>query len=290
MPPCRIRRRVLLVTTLLSGVLLLATTLLAGVLLLSRAGLRGAGTERGGVDHVTLAGSRIFECDGRARVACLEAALAASNAEVTALRASEGKRKCHLARVSETGGYCVSSLQPATGGNDYLDAGVTAALCAAAGAGASVLDLGCGVGHYERPLTSCNLTWRGFDGAASIEEATGGRVRWADLSVPIDVGASDWVLSLEVGEHLPQRFAATFVDNLVRHARRGILMSWALPEQVGSHHVNNRPQEAVVADFVARGFVLDVEGTRAMRAAVKVTWLRHTALLFVRGDAAIPAV
>ena len=308
----RITRTAALTTAALSALLLL--------LLLAAGPERGASLLRGGavalateqrVDHVTLAGGRIFACDAHTHAACLEAALAASadgrvascgaasdrvtcltdalaaaNAEAAALHAREGKRACEASSarepVSETGAFCVSATVPEVGGNAFLDKGVAAGLCAAAGAGASVLDLGAGVGHYAAPYAACNLTWRGYDGAANIEEATRGTVAWADLSVPIDVGAADWVQSLEVGEHLPAAFAGTYLDNLVRHARRGILLSWAVPEQGGNGHVNNRPNKDVIADLAARGFTLDAERTRALRASAELRWLKQTTMLFVR--------
>ena len=31
-----------------------------------------------------------------------------------------------------------------------------------------------------------------------------------------------------------------FLDNIVRHARIGVVLSWAVPGQGGFHHVNGR--------------------------------------------------
>ncbi len=68
--------------------------------------------------------------------------------------------------------------------------------------GNSVLDLGCGLGHYGKCLTSANagITWAGLDGSEGIEAATDGYVKFADLTVPLFMGQQyDWVMSLEVG-------------------------------------------------------------------------------------------
>ena len=42
------------------------------------------------------------------------------------------------------------------------------------------------------------------------------------------------VMSLEVGEHIPADYEAIFLDNLARHAKEGVLLSWARPNQGGA--------------------------------------------------------
>ena len=37
---------------------------------------------------------------------------------------------------------------------------------------------------------------------------------------------------LQVGEHIPPHLEAAFLGNLIRHARRGLVLSWAVPGQV----------------------------------------------------------
>ena len=207
------------------------------------------------VNHVSLSGGRMFPCNSMLHIECLEAALAASLEESAGLRVNAGKFLCaDVGTVMPSGAYCVSEADPTVGGNDFLDSGLAMALCAEIKPFTSILDLGAGLGHYRAPYEACGLHWRGFDGALNIEQVTGGKVRWADLSVDIDVGMSDWVQSLEVGEHLPAQYSNTFLDNIVRHARHGILLSWALPGQTGHSHVNERINEGVISDMSARNF------------------------------------
>lgn len=248
-----------------------------------------AGAAPGGAaQHLSLMGGRIFPCDGRPLVDCQAAALAASIAEAATLRASAGRLECKTNEFSKTGAFCAVKGGSGHGtGNAFLDKGIVAAVCAAAGRGASILDLGAGVGHYEAPYRACGLSWRGFDGSANIEEATDGRVAWADLSVPIDVGPADWVQSLEVGEHLPAQFTDIFVDNLCRHARKGIVLSWAVPGQGGRHHVNNRDNAFVVTALAKRGFALDSARTRTMRSSATLSWMKRTSMIFTRTTGAV---
>src|SRR5689334_17895692 len=106
----------------------------------------------------------------------------------------------------------------------YHDAPLCAALCGLF-AGASVLDLGCGDAWYVGKFLKANIAAFGVDGnpdTLSWPNAIHGRVLVADLSAPLSLPSRDWVLSLEVGEHLPPQHADTFLDNVVRHARRGV--------------------------------------------------------------------
>ncbi len=49
---------------------------------------------------------------------------------------------------------------------------------------------------------------------------------------------------MQVLEHVPEQFEAIVLDNLVRSAREGIVLSWAVPGQPGHHHVNLQTSES----------------------------------------------
>jgi hypothetical protein len=81
----------------------------------------------------------------------------------------------------------------------------------------------------------------GFDGAANVEAMSYGAVRFLNAAkkvcwLPHEI--SDWVMSLEVGEHIDAKYESTFVDNLHRANRKGIILSWGLVGQGGHSHVN----------------------------------------------------
>ena len=47
-----------------------------------------------------------------------------------------------------------------------------------------------------------------------------------DLAKEFDLGLRfDWVISLEVGEHIPEQYEGTFLENLVKHACKGEVKS-----------------------------------------------------------------
>ena len=87
--------------------------------------------------------------------------------------------------------------------------------------GKRVVSFGDGQGNYKRDMDMKNevIRYDAFDGAPYVEEVTDGLVHYLDVSVPVyHLERYDWVLSLEVAEHIPKEFEATFVDNVKRHA------------------------------------------------------------------------
>ena len=100
----------------------------------------------------------------------------------------------------------------------------------------TLIDIGAGVGQYGAWFSkhAPQITWSGFDGAANVDSFTNGRVKWTDATVPyFDTipFTADWVMSLEVGEHIPPNTTSQFIKTLVRHAKKGIILSWAIPGQ-----------------------------------------------------------
>jgi hypothetical protein len=129
----------------------------------------------------------------------------------------------------------------------------------------SVLDLGAGVGQYGYALCSRfpRVRWRGFDGAGDVEAYTDGQVRFADLTHVVDVRRADWVLSLEVGEHVQREHELVLLRNLHAHACRGILLSWAC--YGGHQHVNKRPNAHLIDAFERLGYRYDAATSHEMR-------------------------
>lgn len=83
----------------------------------------------------------------------------------------------------------------------------------------SVADFGAGVGQYGHELRSRYLMarWQGYDGAGDVKNFTRGFVSFVDLTIPLALPRADWVLSLEVGEHVPREHEMMVVRNLHAH-------------------------------------------------------------------------
>ena len=135
----------------------------------------------------------------------------------------------------------------------------------------SINDFGAGVGQYGHALRSIdpNVAWSGFDGAGNVESYTKGFVRFFDLTLPLNLPRADWVLSLEVGEHLPSSMEAMYLRNLHAHQCRGIIGSWAALGQAGTGHINNHRREYVVRRFEELGYERHEELERLLRTNVQ---------------------
>jgi len=142
----------------------------------------------------------------------------------------------------------------------------------------TVADFGAGSGHYcgflNRTEEFCCLA---FDGTPRVAELTGGAVQTQRLDEPFNLGRRfDWVMCLEVAEHIPRESEATVLGNLRRHAGRGLVLSWS--EEPGEAHPNSRPWPEVREALESVGFVLDEAASAGMRP--RVPWLKGAVRIF----------
>lgn len=144
-----------------------------------------------------------------------------------------------------------------------------------------VVDFGCGPGDYVARLNAMGLHCEGYDGNPDTPEITQRTCAVVDLSEPFDLKKKfDWVLSLEVGEHLPQQFETIFIENLIRHAKKGIVLSWAVAGQPGYGHFNTQNNDYIKQRFPAYGLVNDVTAEKLLRGSASVHWFPGTIMVF----------
>lgn len=149
-----------------------------------------------------------------------------------------------------------------------------------------IADLGCGDAYYTNFLSKCNcIIVDAYDGNPFTPQITNGIGKVLDLSSPMYIGKYDWVLSLEVGEHIPRQYENIFINNIVNTARLGIVLSWAVPLQGGDGHVNCRDNLYIERRFKELGFVLDMIHTDYLRdKASKYPntgwWFKNTLMVF----------
>lgn len=146
--------------------------------------------------------------------------------------------------------------------------------------GKTVYDFGCGNGFYVSYFRSSGIDCLGFDGYPKTQELTSGMCGVLDLSKKIDLPKRDWVISLEVGEHIPVDKEAVFISNLTRHCREGVIVSWAIPGQGGEGHVNERSNEYIIDRFIERGFSEATFRSRELRQSSKLKWFANTLMMF----------
>jgi len=147
----------------------------------------------------------------------------------------------------------------------------------------SVVDLGCGMGSYVRHFSREGLRAIGLDGNPSTPQLSKGACGVLDLSVIAEVAEPcDWVLSLEVGEHLPKVYEAAFMENLNRFNTQGMVLSWALEGQGGTGHVNEQSNDYIKAKICALGYVNDANAEASLRQAAQFAYFKRTIMVFRR--------
>lgn len=146
-------------------------------------------------------------------------------------------------------------------------------------------DIGCGNGTYCKALKA--FSWpivHGYEGTPNIKELNIyddimvidlTKRRWVEMNY-------DFVLCLEVGEHIPKQFEQIFVDNLCEYTHKDLVLSWAVPGQGGTGHFNEQPNIYVALEIRKRGFKLEKEKTLMLRRAASLRWLRQTLMVFSR--------
>ncbi|EKX31578.1 hypothetical protein GUITHDRAFT_91192 [Guillardia theta CCMP2712] len=149
----------------------------------------------------------------------------------------------------------------------------------------SLYDFGAGVGQYGCELLKFfpKLDYQAFDGAGNVQEYTNGFVRFLDLTIPFNLPIKEWVVSLEVGEHVPSRFEGVVIRNLHRHNCKGIVLSWAILGQGGHNHINNHGNDYIEAIFRDLKYFRDFRSERMFRkASDNYDWFTRTSMVFRR--------
>jgi SAM-dependent methyltransferase len=140
----------------------------------------------------------------------------------------------------------------------------------------SLLDVGCGKGEWLEAF--------GIEDSLGIDIAApeGQKFLQHDLTKPLDLKRTfDVVLSLEVGEHLPEKDAAVYAHTIVRHTRT-VVFSAAVPGQEGKGHINCQPHEYWHRMFDSYGFQC-FDTIRPLIRDWRVSpWYQNNTFLYVR--------
>ena len=154
--------------------------------------------------------------------------------------------------------------------------------------GGSLLEFGAGLGCYTRTFLLHARDYQltsliAVDGASNVQEITHGLVITRDLTLPLtDIPKADWLLCMEVGEHIPPQFNRPFVANLVSHARKGMVLSWSNVCDKGVGHVNCKSEDQVIGMMRAEAFDYDAKATGLLRNVTAWGYLKTTLMVFRR--------
>lgn len=149
----------------------------------------------------------------------------------------------------------------------------------------SVVDFGCGTGAWLSVFKNFGVKEvLGIDGSffdscsLSKEE-----YRVFDLSNKIDLNKKYSIaMSLEVAEHLPEKSADLFVENMVNHSDI-IFWSAATPGQGGDNHINEQPHSYWIEKFNKLGYKADKGFRNLFSQSYQVeSWYRQNIILFIK--------
>lgn len=122
------------------------------------------------------------------------------------------------------------------------------------GPDAHVVDVGAGFGQLGRTWRKMNISNRytAYDGGAhNISDV---HIKYVDLSIPWPLVVGDFVISTEVGEHIPREKEMEYIYNLHTHNKKGVIISWAGLNQGGYGHVNTHSMQYVINIFNELGY------------------------------------
>ena len=155
----------------------------------------------------------------------------------------------------------------------------------------SVIDIGCGTGGWLRTFKEL------YDTIDDIRGVDGDYVKIDKLKIPLENFVSydlagyydpgkqfDLAMTLEVGEHLPDKSADDFVKTLV-NASRKIIFSAALPGQGGTFHVNEQFLEYWVKKFDDHNYVpVDFLRKKIWNNDKIEWWYRQNIMIFIHKE------
>jgi len=151
----------------------------------------------------------------------------------------------------------------------------------------SLSDFGAGVGQIGHALRvyDPDMQYNGYDGAGNVEEFTDNYVKFADLTMPLAFNRTDWVISSEVGEHIPNEFEEQVISNLHAHNCNGIILTWAILGQGGHGHINCHSNKYLIDIFTHLGYNYD-EWSELVRIprTHHHKWYEGSAMVFTRKE------
>ncbi|MBV9624499.1 MAG: class I SAM-dependent methyltransferase [Acidobacteria bacterium] len=156
---------------------------------------------------------------------------------------------------------------------------------------ASIVDVGCGAGHWLAVATELGVRdILGVDGEWVLKTPLvlpRDKLLVHDLRQPLSFGRTfDLAFSLEVGEHLPAARAPSFVEMLCSVSDR-VVFSAAIPGQGGRHHVNEQWPAYWARLFSQFGFDChDVLRPRVWNNSRVLWYYAQNCLIFARAGTA----
>lgn len=146
-----------------------------------------------------------------------------------------------------------------------------------------VYDFGCGLGKYIQYLETQGFEVQGFEGTSGIVELSNfNKIREYDLTFPLTIDIPGNVMSIEVMEHIPPQFEHVILDSITSSCNNKLVLSWAIPNQGGTGHINERDSDYVIEKLKSRGFGLNQDLTEKFRTLCgeDLFWFKKSIYIF----------
>lgn len=140
-------------------------------------------------------------------------------------------------------------------------------------------DIGCGEGYLIEDLHKKfgKEVW-GVDGSPAfkdfVDEKIKKKIGKIDLTKKNNLALADVAISMEVGEHLPNKKSDIYIDTIASTRAKIILFTAAPPGQGGTNHINLQPPVFWEEKFKQRGYLLDSRLSNKFKKDLR-TELKH---------------
>lgn len=141
-------------------------------------------------------------------------------------------------------------------------------------------DFGCGPGKYVEAFQNFGIDATGIDGNPVTSTIPNCKVQ--DLTSEFQMDPVDFLLCLEVGEHIPKEFESTLLSRIDNHLNPSgtLVLSWAVEGQGGFGHVNCQNNDYVIRVMKTLGYSFMIVESMMLRNAASVSWFKNTILVF----------
>ena len=157
----------------------------------------------------------------------------------------------------------------------------------------SIIDVGCGSGFWlkvAREMSAVSIT--GVDGTWLKQEMLlSDKIELIthDLEIPLPtLPKYDMAISLEVAEHLSERRALSFIEDLC-NLSKVVLFSAAIPNQGGDNHINEQWQSYWYGMFRDNNYLcFDIIRHQLWEDELVKSWYKQNCLMYVHKDFSEP--
>ena len=136
----------------------------------------------------------------------------------------------------------------------------------------SVIDIGCGPGHFSNEFKLRNVDITAIDISNDAKSFIDKDINFInhDLRTPIDLNKKyDMVLCLEVVEHIEEEFEDIICNTLVNHVGKYLVVSIARENQMAPGHVNLKKLSYWIEKFKSLG----LEFSERITANIRTEWI-----------------